>query len=187
MKTLLSTLMVVVALSCTRTEKPAPVEPARGPSVPAFDPSGVEALLNAHESPHADAEVWKRLGPAAHVYLRQLVQNEQQDVTRRMRAAEAMSFGATAEDVALLERLAKDSGQHELVRKGALTGMALGDPARAVARLTPFLSANERGVRARSIELLGALGTPDARAALQQVATSEGPEKNRAMRMLAKP
>lgn len=188
MKTLLA-MLVAVALGCTRTEKPAPVEtPARPTvSVPAFDSRGVDALLQAHELAHDDAEVWKRLGPAAHAYLKQVVLNEQEDVTRRTRAAEAMSFGASADDVVLLERLAKDARQHEMVREGALTGMALGDRAHAVTRLLPFTTAQDAAVRARSVELLAVLGTPEARAVLRQLAGAEGPEKNRAARMLARP
>lgn len=178
----MTTLMIaaVVVVACS---KPQPVEsPPLNATLDTRTGGAVDALLNAFEDAHADAATWQRLGPAAATALRRVLADEAQGATRRGRAAEALGFVATPEDRALLRSIAAGSANHRNLRMSALSGLVASDRAGAVTVLAPFLDDPESGVRARAIDLLAELQTPDARRLLTQLAERPGPDQLRAMR-----
>jgi HEAT repeat protein len=145
----------------------------------------VDALLNAYEGEAGNVEVWKRLGPPARTRLREVLENEQEGVTRRARAAESLGFLSQGDDPDLLTRMAANTGNDRIIRMGALTGLTIAQGPRAVKLLTGYLDDAEPGVRSRAIELLGSLKTPEAKASLEaQLKTAPDGEKAKIQRAL---
>lgn len=165
---LFPSLCLLITSGCARSaEQPQPLAQGSAPALvrsPVAD--AVDTLLNAEEDGHADPSTWKRLGRAATPHLVGILGDPAQGATRRGRAAQVLGFVAGPEEVALLERTAAGRSLHRLIRMGALDGLVSARRTAAVASLAPYLTDSEAGVRARCIDLLGQLGTPEALAAL---------------------
>ena len=175
----------VALTACSRPEQ-APLGPRTISVSSDASRDSVNALLNAYEDAHADRDAWKRLGPAVRPQLVQLLNDPNEAVTRRARAAEALSYVAGPAERALLETTAADRSLHRLIRMGAVSALANAEGTAAVAQLIGLLEDPERGVRARAIDALARLGTPAARSALTgvQVAGTPG-DRLRAERALS--
>lgn len=187
---------VLALTGCTQTEPASLNGGSRVVTLPkdstAKDPAkkdttadSVDALLNAYEGEAANADVWKRLGPPARTHLREVLENEQEGVTRRARAAESLGFLSQGDDPDLLTRTAANTGNNRIIRMGALTGLTVAQGPRAVKLLTSYLSDTEPGVRSRAIELLGSLKTPEAKASLEnQLKTAAEGDQAKIQRVL---
>lgn len=174
MKTMLRCLGVVLLAGCAKgKETPIAVQvpPVVAPPLAARD--AVLALLNAHEVEHGDRETWKRLGPAGRAALLDLLADPaHRGDSLQVRAAESLGFVATPEDVSLLKTMAGDPRAPRTTRMGAIGGLWIALGPDAVPVLAPHLASDEVGVRSRTVDVLAATGTPEARAALIAAAGS---------------
>ena len=158
---------------------------AKDPAVKDTTADSVDALLNAYEGEASNVEVWKRLGPPARKRLLEVLQNEQEGVTRRARAAESLGFLSQGNDPDVLQSVAANTSNDRIIRMGALTGLATAQGPRAVPLLTKYLADPEPGVRSRAIELLGAMKSPEAKASLEaQLKTAPDADRAKIQRAL---
>lgn len=166
--------LCLILTGCARSnEQPQPLAQGDVPTL-VRSPVGdvIDTLLNAEEGGHAEPAIWKRLGRAATPHLVAILADPAQGATRRGRAAQVLGFVAGPEEAALLERTAAERALHRLIRMGALDGLVNARRTAAVSSLVPYLSDSEAGMRARSIDLLGQLGTPEALTALAERRTA---------------
>ena len=167
MKTPILLSFLVTLSTCSSADRPVEPGAAARPSLGDLD--SMNALLNAHEDAHAEAEAWKRLDPMVRTVLARLLADPTEAVTRRARAAEGLSFVAGPLELALIDRMAGDGSLHRLIRMGCVSSLAQAEQAAAVPRLIELLADPEPGVRARSIDALSRLANPAALAALSRV------------------
>jgi HEAT repeat protein len=114
-----------------------------------------------------DAERWKLLGPDALTVLRQLASDPAETPGRRTNAVLGIAYVESPDATDALRSYATDANVLPAVRQGAVRGFAIREGTSSVTPLTPLLADGDADVRQTTARVLGDVGGPAARAALQ--------------------
>ena len=126
----------------------------------------VNDLLLAFETP-ADAEDYQALGPGVEAELMAVAQDDEQAISKRARALQALAYVPSAEGRAYIEAVLADPGQESLLRRQAAIALATGWPTDNAAPLTAALNDGDTQLRIAAAKALALSKDPKAPAALE--------------------
>lgn len=135
-------------------------------------------LLSGVEEP-ATAADFAALGADVGIELQAIARDTNVLPTQRGNALVALGHYPSADARSLLSGVLRDNGGNKLLRRKACTGLALGFGDSAVPELVAIFAENDTMMSTAAVNALGAVGTPAAKAALEEQLVAE---KNNSVR-----
>ena len=169
MKTLLIALLIA-SPALAQLKKPG--QPHKAPVVTETPPGPeqlrpkVEALLKGYEF-EPRKEDWEKLGPGALDVLVAIASDEKLLPSTRSRALASMNHFPDAKVSATLATFATSTKLQPSVRATAAEVLVARDGQKALAKVSPLLSASDPLLRETAAKSIARLGTPEARKTLE--------------------